>query len=147
MKPKRRKHNGIEYNQLKQWHPINNEYRLIRDYAIQTSVYGHTLVDNPEGRGNIRLLKGGLLTLAHGFWWNGPSGPTVDTKTFMRGSLVHDALYRLIRVGLIPFHYRDYADALLYQICKEDGMVGFRAKYAFQAVHTGGVDSALPGGG
>ena len=144
---KRMKHHGIEYERIKHWHLFNNEYKMRQDYSIQTDIYGYTIVDNPEGRGNIRLLKSGELTIGHGFWWNGPSGPTYDSKNFMRGSLIHDALYRLMRVGLLPLWYRAYADELLYKLCREDGMSKFRARYVLKGVHEGGLDSALPGGG
>lgn len=39
----------------------------------------------------IRLDIDGTLSIKEGYAWDGPSGPTVDTKNFMRGSLVHDA--------------------------------------------------------
>lgn len=45
-------------------------------------------------------------------------------ESFMRGSLVHDALYQLIEdgVGLLPLSDRAQADAELRRICLEDGM-------------------------
>ena len=45
----------------------------------------------------IEIGTDGLLTIRKGYAWDGPSGPTIDTKDFMRGSLVHDALYQLLR--------------------------------------------------
>ncbi len=68
--------------------------------------------------------------------WDGPSGPTFDTKTFMRGSLFHDALCQLIGEGLLDKKYRKYADQLLRKICLEDGMSKFRAWYVYMAVRT-----------
>jgi len=38
---------------------------------------------------------GGSLCIREGYSWDGPSGPAIDTVDFMRGSLVHDALYQL----------------------------------------------------
>ena len=45
----------------------------------------------------IGLDLAGNLTTAKGYAWDGPSGPTIYTRNFMRGSLAHDALYQLMR--------------------------------------------------
>ncbi len=77
----------------------------------------------------------GNLTIMKGYAWDGPSGPTVDTKTFMRGSLIHDALYQLIRLGYLDGKiYKEIADKILEKTCKEDGMFFFRAWYVFRGV-------------
>ena len=94
--------------------------------------------------GYISLDPSGELVIYAGFAWDGPSGPTFDTKSFMRGSLVHDALYRLIRNRKIDPEWRKYADDLLYQICLEDGMWKWRASYVYQAVRKAGANSANP---
>ena len=134
-------HNGIEYVAMKRFRPINNDYRLLVPYEIQTEITGCSIKKEL-----IELHPDGLLCLHKGFWWNGPSGPTVDTENFMRGSLVHDALYRLRRWKLLPWTVREYADDLLYEICIEDGMSAFRAGYVHTAVRMKGLPSALPGG-
>lgn len=83
----------------------------------------------------------GLLTLKQGYAWDGPSGPTIHTQSFMRGSLVHDALYQLMRLGKVDPDQRKYADALLRDICIEDGMWTFRAEYVYQSVRKFGKKS------
>lgn len=79
-----------------------------------------------------------VMVLAKGYAWDGPSGPTIDTKTFMRGSLIHDALYQLLCEEIVlrrELHEaRKYADQLLRAICIEDGMSSFRAWYVYWAV-------------
>jgi hypothetical protein len=75
-----------------------------------------------------------VLSLKAGYAWDGPSGPTFDTKTFMRGSLVHDALYGLLREGLLDKNYRLQADEILGRICRSDGMNLFRVWYVVKAV-------------
>jgi hypothetical protein len=62
----------------------------------------------------------------------------------MRGSLVHDALYQLIRLQQIPLHYKNYADLLLKKICLEDGMTGFQANCVYLGVKYFGGASAKP---
>ncbi len=76
----------------------------------------------------------GVLTISPGYAWDGPSGPTVDTKTFMRGSLVHDALYQLMREEILPRLCRKLADKILYRMCREDKMVWIRAAWVYVAV-------------
>lgn len=114
------------------------KYRLCDDYKIKIEILDHT-VDTPF----ISLSPEGELTIRKGYAWDGPSGPTIDTKSFMRGSLVHDALYQLIRTNHIPIGYREYADSLLKVICLEDGMGKFRAWYMHQAVRMFGEKMSI----
>ncbi len=137
-----REHHGIRYAVLKSWHLSKNEYVLLRDYQIQTHVYGYNVA-----RGSLKLTPDGMLTVLFGYWWNGPSGLTVDTESFMRSSMLHDAWYRMLRWLLLPWWVRDYADAHLYSDSIKDGMIKIRATYVRKAVHEGGILSALPGGG
>ena len=92
----------------------------------------------------IRLFKNGRLIIDRGYAWDGPSGPTIDTKNFMRGSLVHDALYQLIRMELLPQDKRSHADDLLQKMCKEDGMSSIRAWWVRLGVGLGGAAAADP---
>lgn len=79
-------------------------------------------------------LQGGVLTVAKGYAWDGASGPTVDTKDSMRGSLLHDALYQLIREGQLPRDFKQLADQLFYSMCRRDGMGVVRAWLWFRAL-------------
>ena len=90
----------------------------------------------------IVLSTDGVLIVDKGYAWDGPSGPTIDTKNFMRGSLVHDALYQLMREGLLPEEWRDMADRELQRICIEDGMWKIRAWWVYRAVRDFGHSSA-----
>ena len=76
----------------------------------------------------ITLTPDGKLEIKEGYAWDGPSGPTFDSPSSMRGSLVHDALYQLLREQLLPASDRELADRELYRICLEDGMWKWRAK-------------------
>ncbi len=83
------------------------------------------------------------LTIRSGYAWDGPSGPTIDTKNFMRGSLVHDALYQLIRLEYLDKNrYREPADRELYRICRQDGMCWLRANWVYYALRVGGNSAA-----
>ena len=105
------------------------KYQLAEDYSIPTEIFNKHIVS-----GFIALEPTGVLTVGCGYAWDGPSGPTIDTKTFMRGSLVHDVLYQLIREEHLPGYHKGYADDLLKEICLEDGMCRFRAWYVHRGV-------------
>ena len=126
----------ITYRNLKQY-----KYQLMDDYTIQIDI-------KPDHDLDFRFLslsKEGLLVIRKSYAWDGPSGPTVDTSNFMRGSLVHDALYQLMRLSALDTKiHRLRADEILREICLEDGMSAFRAWYVFQAVQVFGAKAAAP---
>ena len=91
----------------------------------------------------LAITRDGWLIVKEGYAWDGPSGPTVDTPDFMRGSLVHDALYQLMRDHFLDADiYKEQADSLLVHICKEDGMNALRRWYVYLGVRFGGRRSA-----
>ena len=93
----------------------------------------------------VRLGTDGQLAIRTGYAWDGPSGPTIDTLNFMRGSLVHDALYQLIRERHLDTDpYRGRADRILQSLCREDGMSAVRAWWVYQGVRLGGGPAANP---
>ena len=63
----------------------------------------------------------------------------------MRGSLIHDALYQLMRESVLPLEFRKKADEILREVCLEDGMSKFRTWYVYKAVRMFGEKMALPG--
>lgn len=116
-------------------------YQLKREYSVQTPLRVPTAVVSEF----VLLEREGALHVRSGYAWDGPSGPTFDTLSFMRGSLVHDALYQLIRERLLPLDpFRELADRLLRQHCLEDGMAPLRAWYVYQAVRLRGADALSP---
>ncbi len=130
----------MKYKELK-----NYKYQLADTYVIQTDLAPEQDIFTPdEGKVFIKLSTNGTLFIFAGYSWDGASGIAVDTKNFLRGSLVHDALYQLMRQGKIALEHRDYADRLLQKICKEDGMSSFRANNVYYAVKLFGESSASP---
>ncbi len=90
------------------------------------------------------LLDGdGLLTVRAGYSWDGPSGPVIHTPENMRASLIHDAHYQFIRLGLVHFMYRAAADRLYKHICIESGMSQARAESHYIALRLFGGAAAL----
>jgi hypothetical protein len=117
------------------------KYQLARDYGVKVSVRPDRDIDTEF----IRLTTGGMLFVRKGYAWDGPSGPTVDTDNFMRGSLVHDALYQLMRNRhLSDARWRDEADLELKRMCIEDGMSSIRAWWVHRGVRVGGGPAADP---
>lgn len=84
----------------------------------------------------------GDLYIKKGYAWDGPSGPTIDTPNFMRGSVVHDALYQLIREGYLRHELRRSVDLELKRICREDGMSWLRSWWVYLGVRIGGGPAA-----
>lgn len=123
----------------------NYKYQVVEDYSIPVKIYPKIDIYEPNSNNPfLKLSRNGVLTIFKGYSWDGPSGTTIDTKNFMRGSLVHDALYQLMRQNKISLEYREYADEVLKKICLEDGMSSFRAAYVFKAVRYFGESSAKP---
>lgn len=119
------KSNQIEYRDLPTW-----KYQLETDWTYQTGLAGYTSYDQAL----FGLEYDGVLHVDRGYCWDGPSGPTLDTKDFMRGSLVHDVLYQSIRLKLLPSSARKAADLELDKILKKDGMFWLRRKYVYFAL-------------
>jgi hypothetical protein len=115
------------------------KYQLARCYSILTTIIGYD-IKSPY----IELTPKGVLTINKGYAWDGASGPTIDTKSSMRGSLVHDAFYQLEREELISQKERKKIDVELHDICVEDGMWGFRADIWLWAVRKFGIFAASP---
>lgn len=105
--------------------------------------YKYQLVDNYETKIDIKcnvnhkyikLTANGTLTILQGYAWDGASGPAIDTDNFMQGSLIHDALYQLIRDGLLDPYFREQSDIELRKACRKDGMSRIRSMCVYYAV-------------
>lgn len=120
-------------------------YRKLHGYKYElmkfVRIRGVSLPD--AGNRYIIIWQGTLRILKH-YAWDGASGPTWDDKTNMRASLVHDALYQLMRENLLDRKFRKYADQLFRDMCIQDGMGKFRAWYYYQAVRIFGAKTCLP---
>jgi len=132
----RLKNSDVEYIKLRSHY----KYQLADTYSFQTEIYPaeDIVLDGKclcgANRVFIILSATGFLTIYQGYSWDGCSGPTIDTPSNMRGSLVHDVLYQLMRSGKLNREYRKYADLLFKNICLDDGMDRIRAFYYHQAV-------------
>ncbi|MCH7815284.1 MAG: DUF1353 domain-containing protein [Proteobacteria bacterium] len=117
------------------------KYQLASNYSIKTNIKPKKNVP-----GNfIKLDKAGKLTVMAGYAWDGPSGPVVDTKENLRASLVHDALYQLMRNRhLTAKQHKDKADRLFKKICIQDGVPKVTAQIYYLGLKLGGKPATDP---
>lgn len=128
------------------------KYTLMHDWSYPTGVTYERDVE-VEG-GWVRLMRDGTIHLSKDYHWDGPSGPAIDTQNFMRGSLVHDGFYQMLRSGIFGEpggkqwkRYRKASDKVLRNMCKQDGMGFFRRAWVYRALRWFGDAAALPGDG
>lgn len=111
-----------------------------KKYALHTRYTIYTTIPKEKAKTTkLILYRDGQLTIHAGYEWDGASGPTIDTPSTMRASLVHDALYELIRKGLLDIKYKEHADRLFYSVMLQDSapltrFKRLRAWYYFKAV-------------
>lgn len=117
------------------------KYQLLETYDLYVGVHP---AYSPVYTDFLQLDMNGILKIRAGYSWDGPSGPAIDTKSFMRGSLVHDALYQMIRLGLLPADRKSRADDVLKRICLEDGMSRVRAEWVHLALSLFGSRRTKP---
>ena len=138
--PQRRTHNGIDYDKHFRGDRGKYKYVLAVPYEYETD-YAGTDGGNPF----VRLHPDGRLAIAQEYAWDGPSGPAIDTNNFMRGSLVHDALYQLMRERVLDYKSdREHADRILRDIVREDGMSRLRAWWVYRSLRWFGEKAARP---
>lgn len=124
------------------WEPFDHpryKYRLLHAHNHEMKHFEplgrYRAVIEHDGVRWVSLTGDGLIHIARGYAWDGASGPALDTMSFARASLVHDALYQLIAEGELPLNpWKRHADAELYRIAREDGMSWWRARRVWLAV-------------
>lgn len=110
-----------------------------------TRIKGLT-IDHPL----FSLAPTGLMHIKAGYRWDGPSGVTVDTPSFMRGSAAHDVWFQILREFFtlnIKFIQTLKIDPVLLRLqifhdankdlklhCKQDGMMWPRYHFVYRAV-------------
>jgi hypothetical protein len=113
-------------------------YQLAAAYSVQVNIFPDALIRTEF----IDLTPDGWLTMRRGYAWDGASGPTLHTRNTFRGSLVHDALYQLMREEHLPRSWRRAADLEMQRILCEDGMTQARAFLWYRAVRRCGGPAA-----
>ena len=105
------------------------KYQLTRDYAVWTGIHPLGNITYPF----FTIGEDGWLRVKAGYAWDGASGPTFDTKSSMRPSLVHDCFCQAAKDGWIDYkEFSPQYNQLFKSMCIEDGMWPLRA-YLWQA--------------
>ena len=124
---------NVDYEQLKKAQTHGYKYRMLTSRAVATSMRGFRV-----NHKFFILNEYGLLTIKKDYMWDGPSGPTVDTASFMRSSCAHDVMFQILREELIPFERREsffkLANQDLRTVAVEDGMWRVRAWWVYNSV-------------
>lgn len=115
----------MEYQKRRFW-----KYKLYADETYSTGIK----VSAPINTQFIWMTVEGILTVKKGYTWDGASGPTLDTKNTMTPSLIHDALYQLMRMGLLDRRWRKQADEILYEMLRIRKTWKVRAKTWYRMV-------------
>jgi len=126
------------------------KYRLEQDFDIHVGIY-----PSDDIRMDYLFLSiEGYLFIKKGYAWDGPSGEiklglirldfTPDTKPTMTPSLVHDALYQLMRQKQISLSHRLHVDKLFHKMLLERRFSKWKAWLWYKAVRWGARKSALP---
>lgn len=123
------------------------KYRVQEAWAVPTALRLTNSVRVSDGW--VQIFSDGTLTFRAGYCWDGPSGPTIDTRNWMRASLAHDGLYQLLREQLLAEagahdDLRRYADELMHGMLIEDGMSRARARMSYLGVRLFGGRAARP---
>ena len=117
------------------------KYQLASEYRIKIKILPATDIATDF----IDLSIDGELKINKHYAWDGPSGPVIDTKENLRASLVHDALYQLMRLEKLKSRtYRKTADKIFRNICKKDGVPSISANIYYKALRRFGKPATSP---
>ena len=116
------------------------KHQLATMYVVETGIK----VEDEIRTHFIYLTKEGLLTIYLDYAWDGPTGIWFFTRKLMRASLVHDALYQLLREGFLEPDRRASIDALYRKLLLEDKTWPFRAWYHRRGIRYFAAGAADP---
>ena len=106
-------------------------YELCKSYSLDFAAeYGMSLQVNPQYNpptdGALYTISENQLTAFQGFRWDGATGPTLQPKSSVRATLVHDVMCAAIAQGALLRDSRANADLIFREILKADRMPKFR---------------------
>ena len=137
-----------EENDMKELPKYGNRIKYRDGYEHQLAeTYKIKLPSNPVTQYDGQFLSidiNGTLTIKSGYCWDGASGPTWDTANCKKPSLVHDALYQLMRQEVLSRGYRKHADKLFYDMLRDNGMWYIRAQMWYRSVRMAAMSAANP---
>ena len=118
---------------------IHYKYELMEAFTIKVD-----LPDTPQRSiDEFVFVRDGDLILSKYYAWDGSTIPMKglfgiigwNSDKFCKiASLVHDALYQLMKAELLDRKYKDYADRFYQFLCKEGGMPDWQANLRYWAL-------------
>jgi len=103
------------------------KYQLTEPVLFRVPIYPPAWISTDDG--SVTLSPSGDLSFKGTYAWDGPSGPTLDTKGAMPGSLGHDGLYQLIRQGKLDPKWKEVADKWYEERVRFDSGVRIRRDF------------------
>jgi hypothetical protein len=124
---------------------VKVRYREGYDLQLESPVQARTAILGHQG-GNlfVGIAPDGVLTMAAGYAWDGPTGVPIKLRSMVRAALLHDAGYQLLRDGVLPPERRLAVDLLFRDTMRADGAWPVTAWAAFTAVRVLGGRFADP---
>ena len=125
------------------YRPVRNyNYQLREDFSYDL---GRTFPEGPIQNEFILISAEGLITIKKHYAWDGVSGPVIDTQANLKASLVHDALYQLMREARLDhLIYREWSDRLFMEMCRKGGVMDAIAGLYFKGLSWFGAKNAKP---
>ena len=130
--------NVIFYRKLHGW-----KYELTQPAVFTVKIRPPSAIEHPYISLTPINQVESLLILRVRYAWNGANW-CPDFNSIMRGSLVHDALYQLMDLGLLAPEWRHAADDKLTELCLTDKMDEELAKTVHAAVRVFGGRGNVP---
>lgn len=115
----------------------NYKYQLRETFTGITRIPGLAVTE-------YIVLENNILTLKNGYAWNGVSYMP-DTKPLIIASLIHDAIYQLIRLKMVSYDYRKVADKHFRETAIASGMNKGLANTLYRGLRMFGARAAQPG--
>lgn len=117
-------------------------YVLHEPYSLDLSAYGfQPIIHARSGNAWVSIDEHSVLRIAATYAWDGDSGPARTTRASLRASLVHDALYQLIRLGVLRPTEKHLADRVYRDILRENRMWPPRTRWRGLALRLFGANA------
>ena len=96
----------------------NHKYRLIDDVCFDAKIEGLS-----ASNGYVTIEPNGMLYISKAFTFDGNStGIDIDNEKNLFPSLIHDALYSLLRNGFLDESYKEVADDIYLKLLEKNGV-------------------------
>jgi hypothetical protein len=129
----------IKYTKRRLW-----KYKLAEDFTINLGYLPRIPELGSISTPYLNLDQDNILLIRSGYCWDGPSGPMRDKSKRMTASLVHDALYQLMRSESLPQASRKRSDEIFREILIQNGVSKIVAHSAYKALRMFGAKNAKP---